>query len=505
LQKLQTSPAGTAYDGQWWRLFTQTAESRAQSFLESMPRREYLAAAAAGILIVGLMPHTAWTPALVFGIVAAVILPWGFQSTRHHVSGLLIVFVLIEAAAASSFAAGSNDNLGGLIRYPVGLLFVLPFVTSVWNSGILRKGGFRDYAIYLIFALVSVSYSILPAVSFARAIAAILPFCALCAIAAELRSGDEARRVMGAMLAGCGIVVAANYLVMAIPGIVTWQPDTDTGMLRFIGLLTEPNEVGNLMLATIGAGFGYWPVASRRNKVLTAVVIIGAAAQGVMADSRSPFVGIAIGCAIYLVWKYRIRGMIAVAALFAVFYTAALAIPSMNDYLGRGDVGSFTGRQVAWDFAVHSVKESPILGYGFEVEGQILHSQYFPDWDDVWGLGYHSSLHDGFVSRAVSLGVPALIFWLFLTLRPMVSCFFYKRDPWSLGSIVPLALLPILILNFTESIADFRSFAGLMMAVAWALLERERLFAQAQAAMRAKSLEASTTPIVRALRAGHAS
>ena len=197
-------------------------------------------------------------------------------------------------------------------------------------------------------------------------------------------------------------------------------------MLRFIGLLTEPNEVGNLMLATIGAGFGYWPIASRRKKTLTAVVMIGAAVQGVMADSRSPFVGIAIGCALYLVWKYRFRGAIAVAALFAIFYTAAFAIPSMRDYLNRGDVASFTGRQVAWDFAVHSVKESPILGYGFEVEGQILHSQYFPGWDEVWNLGYQSSLHDGFVSRAVSLGIPALLFWLFFTLRPMVELLFSR-------------------------------------------------------------------------------
>ena len=505
LQKLQTSPEDAAYEGQWWRLFTRTGEQRAESLRQSMPRREFLAAAAAGLLITGLIPHTAWTAIIARAIVAAVILPWGFQCTRRNVNGLLIVFVLIEAAAASSFAAGSNDNLGGLVRYPVGFLFVLPFVSSVWRSGILRKGGFRDYAIYLALALVSVSYSLLPQVSLARTIAAILPFCALCAIAVEIRSGDDARRAMGAMLAGCGIVVAINYLVMAIPSIVTWQPDTETGMLRFIGLLTEPNEVGNLMLATIGAGFGYWPVASRRNRILTAVVMIGAAVQGVMADSRSPFVGIAIGCAIYLVWKYRFRGVIGVAALFAIFYTAAFAIPSTRDYLNRGDVASFTGRQVAWDFAVHSIKESPILGYGFEVEGQILHSQYFPGWDDVWDLGYHSSLHDGFVSRAVSLGVPALIFWLFFTLRPMVSCFFPARDPWKLRSIVPLAFLPILILNFTESVADFRSFAGLMMALAWALLERERLFAQSQAAMRTQAAEASTTPIVRALRAGHGS
>ena len=145
-----------------------------------------------------------------------------------------------------------------------------------------------------------------------------------------------------------------------------------------------------------------------------------------------------------------------------------------------------------------------MLGYGYEVEGQVLKSQYFSGWDEVWDMGYQTSLHDGYVSRAISLGVPAMLFWLFLTLRPAISCLFRGRDPWRLRSIVPLALMPVLILNFTESISDFRAFSGVLMALAWAILERERLFAQAEAAMRAKATEDAKTSFVRSLQAGAA-
>lgn len=475
------------------------------SFPLAIPRLEYLAPAAAGLLILGLLIHPVGGGMIALALVAAATVPWAIYCTSRHVTWLLIVFVLIEAVAASSFAGTDLPQLGAFVRYPLGLLFVLPFISSVWKSGILRKGGFRDYAIYLIWALVSVSYSMLPEISLARAIAAILPFCALCAMAAEVRSAEDARKVMGVLLAGCGVVVAANFLAMFIPAITSWQPDTESGMLRFTGFLTEPNEIGNLTLATLGAGVGYWPIASGRKKALAALAMLGALAQGVMADSRSPIIGIAIGGAVYLVWQYRVRGVIAIAALFAIFYTSAYAIPGMHGYLDRGDVASFTGRQVAWDFAVQSVKESPIVGYGYEVEGQILNNHYFPGWDDVWNLGYQSSLHDGFVSRAVSLGIPALLFWLFFTLRPVLACFLPDRDPWKLRSIAAMAVLPVLILNFTESVVDFRSFAGLMMAVAWSMLECERLYAREQAATRAKVAEASRTPIVRALQAAHAS
>jgi hypothetical protein len=44
-----------------------------------------------------------------------------------------------------------------------------------------------------------------------------------------------------------------------------------------------------------------------------------------------------------------------------------------------------------------------------------------------------------------------------------------------------------------------------MLALAWALLERERLFAREQAARHAKVVEASKTPVVLALQGVHAS
>jgi O-antigen ligase len=505
LQKLQTSPRDRVTEVQWSKVLPDSGDRRAQIFGFSIPRFEFLVAAAVGLLILVLVTHPGGGGIVALAIAGAVILPYAIRYVSHHVSGLLIVIVLIEAVAASYFAASSDQKIGAIIRYPLGLLFILPFISGLWKSGILRQGGFRDYSIYLIWALFSVSYSILPAVSLGRAFAAILPFLAMCAIATEVRSADDARRMMGVLLAGCGIVVAANYLAIFIQPATAWQLDTESGMLRFVGFLTEPNELGNLMLATLGAGFGYWPVARGWKKGMAAVTMIGALVQAVIADSRTPIIGMAIGCAVYLVWRYRAKGVLGIVALFAIFYAVAHMVPSMHEYIDRGDVASFTGRQVAWDFGVRSVKESPLLGYGYEVEGQVLSSPYFQGWDAVWSLGYQSSLHNGYLSRAVSLGIPALLFWAFFTLRPMVSCFFPNGDPWKLRSLVPLALLPMLILNTTESVVDFRSFAGVMMALVWTLLERERLFARAQAAARARVVEESKTPMVRALQGRHAS
>ncbi len=504
MQNLQRAPE-QIIEPQWTKVLPDANDRGAHKFGLSISGFKYPIAAAVGLVVLVLLTHPEGGAIVAVAIAAAVILPYAIYYTSEHVGGLLIVLVVIEAFAASYFASNSDDQIGALIRYPLNLLFVLPFIPALWRSGILRQGGFRDYAIYLVWALFSVSYSILPTVSLARSFAAILPFLALCAIILEVRSENDAHRFMGVLLAGCGIVVAANFLYMLINPGLAWQPDTQSGMLRFDGFLTEPNEIGNLTLATVGAGYGYWPVAKGWKKGLTAAAMIGSIVQGVMADSRTPIIAIVIGCAVYLVLKYRAKGAVGIVVMYLIFYAAAHAIPSMHEYLDRGDVASFTGREVAWDFGVRSIKASPLVGYGYEVEGQILLSPYFQGWDAVWGMGYKSSLHNGYLSRAVSLGIPALLFWLFIILRPMVSCFLRNGDPWKLKWLVPLALVPMLILETTESVVDFRSFAGVMMGLVWVMLERERLFARAQAAARATVEEESKAPIVRALQRAHAS
>jgi hypothetical protein len=260
MQKLQPARE-QVIEPQWTKILADANGRGAHKFGPSISRFKYLIAAAVGLAVLVLLTHPLGGGIVAAAIVAAVILPYAIYYTSEHVGGLLIVLVVIEAFAASYFASNSDEQMGAIVRYPLNLLFVLPFIPALWRSGILRQGGFRDYAIYLVWALFSVSYSILPTVSLARAFAAILPFLALCAVVSEVRSENDARRFMGILLAGCGVVVAANFLYILINPGLAWQLEPESGMLRFDGFLTEPNEIGNLTLATVGAGYGYWPVA----------------------------------------------------------------------------------------------------------------------------------------------------------------------------------------------------------------------------------------------------
>ena len=165
-----------------------------------------------------------------------------------------------------------------------------------------------------------------------------------------------------------------------------------------------------------------------------------------LADSRSPFVGLAFGGLLYLVWRYRLR---AVPIILAVSMVGYILVAQLDpEYLDRGDVTSLTGRTDIWKFAIEKIKQRPLTGYGFEVEGEIMKARDFPIWWGPWEEGPRSSLHSDYLSKAVSLGIPALVFWVFFFMRPWLALLRRKDDPWNLKPLFFLVVVPILILDF---------------------------------------------------------
>jgi hypothetical protein len=159
------------------------------------------------------------------------------------------------------------------------------------------------------------------------------------------------------------------------------------------------------------------------------------------------------------------------------------------DYFSR-DVTTLTGRTDAWQFAFKRLWERPLTGFGYAAEGKVLQNRYFPNWSDFWDVG--TQLHCGYLSRAVDLGIPALVLWLFLVLRPWIWVTRHKDDPWGLKPIALLVVVPIMVRWIAESeLGDCRDASGIMLVITWAIAERLRLLTldreQADARVRARS------------------
>ncbi|HTY54079.1 MAG TPA: O-antigen ligase [Candidatus Binataceae bacterium] len=422
-------------------------------------------------------------PTFLFLAIAAAafvaVIAWAVPYTIRHTDWLICPLVLTVVFIASGFL---SDATRATIHYGLVVLFCLPAMFKIRRSGILWQGGFKLYIYYFVWAAATITYSLSPMFSVARLGDAVLMFSALTLISLEVNALEDLRRVWAHLLLACTVIELVLVAVLvALPSSITFQAaaaDEAMGasqIPRFVGIFSEPNEVGVVMLITVGAAAVYWPWASRKQKILLGILMALATMCSAFADSRTPFLALAVGATGYILWKYRWRGVLILlvgAALFAGLQTVG---GRFGDYFNR-DVGTLTGRTDIWDFAVQQIKAHPVLGYGYAVSGEIFDSRYFPIWWGPWDLGPHSSLHDGYLDHAIGVGVPATLLWLFIMGRPWLAAFRRKDDPLRLKPVFFLMVLPMLIHNLTEaSIGDCLGSIGLVFGLTWAIAERHRL------------------------------
>ncbi|MGH7917652.1 MAG: O-antigen ligase family protein, partial [Candidatus Binataceae bacterium] len=333
------------------------------------------------------------------GAGSAIFLTWAVSYTTRHTDWLILPLILLEfIIAASILGSEANDKYRSLLHYFILFIFCLPVIPKLYRSKMLYQGGYFLYVIYFAWCLITVIYSLDPIYSLARLLTAVLGLIAITACALEVRNGDDATRLFGHFVLGCSILIGivAASLVLLPHGMTYANPFSDldaqtlkamktsgalVGINRFESIFGQPNVVGSLMLVTVSSALIYWRKATRVQKWVLAAVIVTALGADVLADSRTPFIALVVGCVLYSIWKYRLRSILVLAGA-AVMALAALAVigADISGYVARGNVSTLTGRTAIWLFAIQQVKDQPILGYGYEVAGAIFNFRDFPIW-----------------------------------------------------------------------------------------------------------------------------
>lgn len=453
------------------------------------------AVVAALLLTVANDPFGPVSTALV-GVVLLALLSKVWPRTRLDPIWLAFVVMLVQLLDGLFFL---TDQLRPIFTYGLTILFCLSVIPALRQAWRARTSGFRLYLIFCIWALITISYSVNPEFSLVRLMRALLLFASIifCSVAAR-RTGGIRPLIRALTLAAvvATLITAASF---ALPHRLAWTiPGEDArigveevagensgfensgfvdGVERFRGFYWQPNQVGELSLITVGLILAYLEFVDRKRRMLLGSIAIMSLAMAAVADSRSDLVALTIGSSLYVCWRYRLRGLGAIALLAII---AGLGLKLMgNDiapYIWRGDVTTLTGRTDVWRFAVQQLAAKPLTGYGWGVGGAILSSKYFPLWWGPWDLGPRSSLHSGYLTCMIEVGIPAAIFWLFIILRPWVSLFRQDEDPWRLKRVFFFLVIPMLIVNLDETmINECAGSAGFLFMMLWALAEHYRL------------------------------
>ena len=124
---------------------------------------------------------------------------------------------------------------------------------------------------------------------------------------------------------------------------------------------------------------------------------------------------------------------------------------------GDQDLTTLTGRQDFWSGAITLILERPYTGYGFNVEGKIWEDPRFYDPKlTLWSGSSKTSLHNGYISIAVGLGIVGLVIWVFILFLPI---FKIKKKYLNDDFNVALTIMVMLFLsNFVEASIGANTF-----------------------------------------------
>jgi O-antigen ligase len=176
----------------------------------------------------------------------------------------------------------------------------------------------------------------------------------------------------------------------------------------------------------------------------------------VLSGSRSSLMAAILGGMVWIFYLVRTMTLkrIAICLTFGLLlsFSVSFLILTKPASLKRSDAGvtALTGRTEFWKGCLLLIKERPIQGYGYGVAGKVWQDPRFQrEGEFLWAGSAKSSLHNGYLSLAIGLGLVGFLMWLvFLSIpvRQILSMGFSPHKALMLSMFFQL-----LILNFVES------------------------------------------------------
>jgi O-antigen ligase len=326
-----------------------------------------------------------------------------------------------------------------------GAIGLLRFIQT-WRQGgrrfpveLLLLGGF------LFFALLSSSYSIDQQYTLIRSTSFLALFGFLLGLYSWIDSEQRLNQTLYILFLVVALVTVLNAVALvAFPG-RAWYGD------RFQGLATHPNSMGSFCMLAYPLLFWVYPRSTPAKKVMVAIISLTLLFLHLLSGSRGSLMAAIGGIA---VWAIVQRKPLHLVLLSSVITIGALIVTQVTPKGYERDEGysatDLTDRPEFWAASLTLIRERPILGYGYSVEGGVWSDPRFNQPElGLWSGTPRTSLHNGYISVAIGLGVGALLVWCVLLLMPLWR---FRILPYSDYKGLALAVIvSSLLLNVVET------------------------------------------------------
>lgn len=237
-------------------------------------------------------------------------------------------------------------------------------------------------------------------------------------------------------------------VIVLLPSKAWWITDPN----RLEGVFSQPNSLGAESRDLFFILLWKYPNSKSNKMKIWVIVLMGILILFIMlSGSRTSLLTLILGILAWLIFnKKKFKIILFFIILFHLVALFPLIEPS-NLSRGKGtSVTDLTGRTEFWTNALILISERPLSGYGFEVGGKVWEDPRFHNPKlALWAGSARQSLHNGYISTAIGIGVPGLVLWLFIIFLPLIKLNWRKLTPEI--SFFLIIIIIYLISNFDES------------------------------------------------------
>ena len=298
---------------------------------------------------------------------------------------------------------------------------------------------------FLLFALLSTGYSIDQQYTFIRSASFVALFGFLLGLYSWIDSEQRLNQTLYALF-----VMVLLVTLMSVVALVAF-PDRAWAGNRFQGLWSHPNGMGTFCMLAYPLLLWVYPRYTFFKKWMVLLLAVTLPCLHLLTGSRGSLEAAAFGV---LMWFILQRKPLRVIFLLGAIGIAGFVVTQVKPESFEREVGysatDLTERPEFWAASLTLIRERPVLGYGYGVEGGVWVDPRFNQPElALWSGTSRSSLHNGYLSVAIGLGLGGVVVWCILLLMPLWR---FRLSPYSDYKALTFAVMvSSLVLNVIES------------------------------------------------------
>lgn len=412
-----------------------------------------------------------------FLILFILILGIGIVIFSYYKFELALVLILLSPWFSAVFVPNgpslSEVNMGSYLRVSIVLSMGIVGLIKFFSSWSLHRGKVPYHLIilggFLSIASISIFYSIDQKFTLVRVVSFWGIWSFLLGLNAWLINYSNLKKVFNSIFYVVVFFIFINSISPFIFPSKTWLWNAPN---RFQGLWGHPNYLGSFCMVAYFILLWKYFYCSFRMKKFIIILILITFIMHIFTGSRGSLLASLIGLSVwYIAQGKKIKFFLYIGIISTIIFAIfTLNRARFEREKNPNSITYLTGRTDFWKAAFILIQERPLTGYGFDVEGKIWQDPRFNHPKlRLWSGSAKTSIHNGYISIAVGVGVGGFIIWVIVLLSPIL---YYIKLPRSLPKAWGLSILIMtLTLNFIEStVTGGRSFTSIIFWIAWTMV-----------------------------------